>query len=77
MSATPNAKIISDLKKLIQTEHLDSSQYEPSQMAQYLLILGAKLLETAGYELAQTQEAQHTVPLLALSTHVAQISETL
>jgi len=66
-----------DLQRLIQAEHLDFSQYEPSQMAQYLLILGAKLLETAGYELAQTKEARHTIPLLALSTHVSHISEAL
>lgn len=84
MSDTPRMDVVRALEDLIASEHLENKHHEPSLVAQHQLILAAnqlilaaKLLETAGFELAQTEGVQHTLTLLALSELTIQISKTI
>lgn len=77
MSDTPKMDVVRALEDLIASEHLENKHHEPSLVAQHQLILAAKLLETAGFELAQTEGVQHTLTLLALSELTIKISKTI
>ncbi|WP_299417494.1 hypothetical protein [uncultured Sulfitobacter sp.] len=74
-SDTPQA--IRDLEKLISADAMKDACSEPRMIAQSQLVLAAKLLESAGYELAQTKSASHSVTMLAISAYVTQIAKTV
>lgn len=77
MTDSSSAKAVRELEILIESDSLKATSYNPSDLAQQHLILAAKLLETAGYELAQTEGADHTLTLLELSSQVTEISKTI
>jgi hypothetical protein len=75
MPIISSAEAVRELHRLVDAGHFGSHLDIPTQLAQIHLSLAAKLLESAGYELAQTNASSHTIRLLELSVQVDQISE--
>lgn len=77
MSGSNKTDVVQELQSLINADQLNSVDYDPKHLAQCHLILAAKLLETAGYEVARTNKSGHTIPLLSMSSQIAKISRML